>query len=284
MSGTVSTRWYFPDWISDQGVRACSYAARGVWMDLLCIAGMNAGKEHGFVLIGGRVPTIAELARHLGGDIKETEAALTELEHNRVFSRDRRGAIYSRRMVRAEKYRGNGRAGTTPNYLKEKANKKAPPPTIPEPEPEPSVKPDSESKIPHTPPEPRELPFAELATGPAPAPTVAKKPTEAVKGGTRLSPHWKPDENQVAYGRRLGLTTDQVYEFGEDMRIWATGNANRGIARKADWNATFQGWLRREAKRRNGGSYENTGRDRGPSGPISFNTLGARIRASKAPH
>ena len=37
--------------------------------------------------------------------------------------------------------------------------------------------------------------------------------------------------------------------MAEDMRLWAGANANRQVARKADWSLTFKGWMRREAKR-----------------------------------
>src|SRR5262245_33133733 len=117
MPRTASTRWYWSDWQSDVGLRACGLAARGLWKELLCIAGQNEGRDYGFVLIGGVVPDVAELTRAAGAlSIGEVESLLYELEKNNVFNRDRRGAIYCRRMVRAEKNRSNGRAGGNPNW------------------------------------------------------------------------------------------------------------------------------------------------------------------------
>lgn len=139
MSGTVSTRWYFPDWLSDTAVRASSLAARGLWMDLLCIAAANKGKDHGFVLIGGKVPSEDQIAKLVGSTAEEVKTLLAELEKNEVFSRDRRKAIYSRRMVRAEKNRTNGRLGGNPKLLKNNEIQEPvephPKPHIPEPEP-----------------------------------------------------------------------------------------------------------------------------------------------------
>ena len=120
MSGTVSTRWYFGDWLSDPGLRASSLAARGLWIDLLCIAGSNKGRDYGFVVLAGRLPSSADISRTVGTSIEEVEMLLAELENNGVFSRDRRGAIYNRRMVRAEKNRKNGKLGGNPNLLKTK--------------------------------------------------------------------------------------------------------------------------------------------------------------------
>ena len=49
----------------------------------------------------------------------------------------------------------------------------------------------------------------------------------------------------------MGLTKVDVLGFAEDMRLWALSNANRAVARKANWSTTFMGWLRREAAKRN---------------------------------
>jgi hypothetical protein len=140
MSGTVSTRWYFSDWMSDPNVRACSLAARGLWMDMICIASANKGREHGFVMIAGRILGAKEISRHVGATQEQVETLLEELDSNGVFSKDRRGVIYCRRMVRAEKNRSNGRLGGNPNLLKEKENQESvglkPKAHIPVPEPE----------------------------------------------------------------------------------------------------------------------------------------------------
>ena len=140
MAATVSTRWFWSDWMSDPGLRACSYAARGLWKDLLCIAGSNK-KEYGFVSLNGRKLTVAELARMTNGSEVEVFLLLQELELNGVFSVDRREIIYCRRMVRAEKNRSNGRLGGNPKLLKKNDNQKSveprPKALIPEPEPEP---------------------------------------------------------------------------------------------------------------------------------------------------
>lgn len=132
MSGTVSTRWYFSDWMSDPGIRASSLGARGLWKDLLCIAAANKGSDHGFVLLAGRVPSAADIARLVSASVEEVTTLLAELGRNGVFSMDRRKAIYCRRMVRAEKSRRNGREGGNPNLLNTKGK---PNPVEPQPKP-----------------------------------------------------------------------------------------------------------------------------------------------------
>lgn len=69
-------------------------------------------------------------------------------------------------------------------------------------------------------------------------------------GKTNSIEGWSLTEEHIAYGFDLGLFRDDVRELAEDMRLWATSNAHRPIARKKCWDATFQGWMRREAKKR----------------------------------
>jgi hypothetical protein len=66
--------------------------------------------------------------------------------------------------------------------------------------------------------------------------------------GTTLPADWAPSQADEAYGIDLGLTRQQIWDCAEDMRLWAFGNANRAVARKADWSATFKGWMRAKSK------------------------------------
>ncbi|ACL58470.1 hypothetical protein [Methylobacterium nodulans] len=122
MTGTVYGKWYWSDWLSDPGVRASSYAARGLWMDLLCIAA--TADPTGYVVLNGRPLIASDIARLTGGDASEVEILLDELARNGVFTRDRHGRIYSRRMVREAKSakisRENGKKGGNPNLRKQK--------------------------------------------------------------------------------------------------------------------------------------------------------------------
>jgi hypothetical protein len=107
MSATVWDKFFWSDWSSDKGLRACSYAARGLWMELLCIAA--EAKPKGFVSVNGRACDAGIIARMTGGETGEVASLLSELEEHGVFSRDEAGAIYSRRMVATDaRYRGSG--------------------------------------------------------------------------------------------------------------------------------------------------------------------------------
>jgi hypothetical protein len=66
--------------------------------------------------------------------------------------------------------------------------------------------------------------------------------------GAALPPDWKPSNEDYEYGIGLGLTLPQINSDFEEMRLWAQGNSNRAVARKADWHATFRGWMKRNSK------------------------------------
>jgi hypothetical protein len=101
MSGTVWKRFFWGDWANDPALRVCSLAAQGLWMRMLCVAA--EARPVGFVAVGGRALTDEDFARLGGVAAQEAGALVAELERNGVFSRNRKGTIYCRRMVRDEK-------------------------------------------------------------------------------------------------------------------------------------------------------------------------------------
>ena len=94
-------KWFPNDWLGDEAVRACSLAAKGLWIDMLCL--MHKSRKRGHLLIGDRPPTAAELARMTGASEDHVIHLLDELKTAGVFSQNDDGIIVSRRMVRDEK-------------------------------------------------------------------------------------------------------------------------------------------------------------------------------------
>jgi hypothetical protein len=109
-------KFYPQDWRADEKLRLCSLAARGLWIEVLAL--MHRSERYGQLLIGGRIPTDAQLAVQVGAPTNQVTDLLAELETNDVFSRTRNGVIYSRRMIRdakrAETARKNGEKGGNP--------------------------------------------------------------------------------------------------------------------------------------------------------------------------
>ncbi len=120
----------------------CCGAARGLWMEMLCI--MHDAIPRGYLCVGTLTVTPQQLANLAGFPLKECQSLLKELEAANVFSRDDTG-IYSRRMKkdteRAVVDKANGKGGGNPN-LKRGVNPpdKAAGAQEPEPEPEPEKK------------------------------------------------------------------------------------------------------------------------------------------------
>lgn len=101
MSKAIWSKFFWTDWLSDTGVRRCSLAARGLWMDMLCVAAQHV--PIGYVAINGEGLSEDELARLVGSDSTSVATLIGELERNGVFSRNREGVIYSRRMIKDSK-------------------------------------------------------------------------------------------------------------------------------------------------------------------------------------
>ena len=121
MSGTVWSKFFWSDWESDPALRLCSFAAQGFWMRMLCIAA--AHDPIGYVAVAGKALDETALARLTGCPVSEVSCLIGELERNGVFSRDRLGRIYSRRMTadarKAAVARRNGHKGGNPTLLKQ---------------------------------------------------------------------------------------------------------------------------------------------------------------------
>lgn len=76
----------------------------------------------------------------------------------------------------------------------------------------------------------------------------AESVTKIKRTGKRLPEDWAPNEKHYAAGQQIGLSQGEVDGLAEDMRLWERSNQHRQVAKKSDWDATFLGWVRREAK------------------------------------
>lgn len=100
-------KFYPRDWRGDQTLRAVSIAARGLWIEMLCV--MHEAQPYGHLILGGRAVSNDVLARVSGLGADECGALLSELESAGVFSRTRKGVIYSRRMIKDHSRSEKGR-------------------------------------------------------------------------------------------------------------------------------------------------------------------------------
>lgn len=94
------TKFFPNDWLSDQGLRMCGLAARGLWIELLCL--MWKSPRRGYLESSeGVALSEAQLCRVIGEPAERITALLTELDQAGVFSREATsGIIFSRRIVK----------------------------------------------------------------------------------------------------------------------------------------------------------------------------------------
>jgi hypothetical protein len=120
MSGNPWMKFYPSDWRSDPMLRMCSIAARGLWMEMLCL--MHEADPYGHLVVNKKPPSDTQLGLLTGVDPSTVRTLISELEEAGVFSRNRSGVIYSRRMVdddkKAQTARKNGKFGGNPNLCK----------------------------------------------------------------------------------------------------------------------------------------------------------------------
>ena len=104
--------FYPGDWMKDPELRAVSAGARGLWIDMLSL--MFESVRRGYLQFNnGKIVSAENLARMTGNSTDDVSHWLQELETSGVLSRTDDGTIYSRRQVRDETRRANGRERVT---------------------------------------------------------------------------------------------------------------------------------------------------------------------------
>lgn len=121
MTSAPWLKFYPTDWRAKPALRLCSAAARGLWLEMLCL--MHDAEPRGHLLVMGHSVTPEELAGLVSIPPDECERLVAELERFKIFSRTPAGVIVSRRMVRdtakAAAARENGRLGGNPELKAE---------------------------------------------------------------------------------------------------------------------------------------------------------------------
>jgi len=124
-----SMQFYPGDWLKDPGLRACSPAARGVWMDVLCL--MFEAEQRGVLRVKNgsklRAISIKKLSKSIAGCKPKLLQELIDNGVMRVARKD--GAFYSKRLIREELQRRRkakaGEKGGKQKVSKTEANTQA---------------------------------------------------------------------------------------------------------------------------------------------------------------
>lgn len=112
-------KFFTRDWLNEPRLRLCSPAARGLWIDLICL--MAGSEKHGYLVHNGRPFTDSELSILISVDKDTVKGLLNELKSQGVCSVDDKGCIFSRRLVADESKRAkaseSGKRGGNPALL-----------------------------------------------------------------------------------------------------------------------------------------------------------------------
>lgn len=112
MSGPGPFMKFYPaDWRAEPSLRMVSLAARGLWIECVCL--MHEATPYGHLLSHGRAVTDTQLALLVGAPVEVIRELLAELGGAGVYSRTRTGVIYSRRMTADARRAAEGRKFVT---------------------------------------------------------------------------------------------------------------------------------------------------------------------------
>ncbi|MBS1057145.1 hypothetical protein [Gluconobacter kondonii] len=239
MSARRWAKFWWQDWQRDPALRMCSLAARGAWIEMLCL--MADADPVGHLLVNGRSPNMRQLSAVLGCSEREATKLVAELEENGVFSRSEDGTIFSRRMVRdkaiSDEAAANGKKGGNPNITgKGKRKVKGE---------------DAEGLTPSlkanaTPPLKHQETEAEADTERTLSLRSSERAqnlkSEKSKRASRLPADWQPTPEQIQFAVANQVDPIRTAEVFRDYWLGVPGT--KGC--KADWDATWRNWVRRE--------------------------------------
>jgi hypothetical protein len=218
-------KFYPTDWRSDPALRMCSPAARGLWIDMICL--MHEASPYGHLLINGHCPTDAQLAVLTGTPSDQFPDLVRELETAGVFSRTKEGVIYSRKMTRMVKKaataRKNGRRGGNPSLSKQTENSSL----------------DNQIHNQQLKPQKPE----------ARSQKKKEEPNGSSKKGSRIDPAWEPSEEEISFAEGRGLGLETINLEAEKFRNYWLGKAGQAGV-KLDWPATWRNWIIKAVERR----------------------------------
>lgn len=241
-------KFYTVDWRSDPRLKMCSMAARGLWIEMICL--MHEATPYGHLLVSGQCPTDAQLAVLVGAPPEQITALLGELESAGVFSRTREGVIYSRKLSRMAKKaataRNNGRKGGNPTLCNKGNN---PPSDNP-----PDKGGDKTQKL-----EAREQIKKEKEE---PKGSSKKKAPQRRKPERELPPDWVPSDRNIQDAAERNFSPQEIDHEADSFRNYHIAKGSR----YRDWDAAWRTWLgnaRKFAAGRVAGKQAPSGSGRG---------------------
>lgn len=216
-------KFFTSDWRADPRLRMCSPAARGMWIEMICL--MHEAMPYGHLLIHGQSPNEAQLASLTGIQIAEVPDLVAELERAGVFSRTREGVIYSRKLVRmasrSAKARKNGKKGGNPSLGNKTENQQSV-----------NLEDKGEDKT--------QIPYSRSQKEEREANASPKKTLR----GSRLPTDWRLPKSWGDWAIAEGVPDQAARAEADRFRdYWLGVSGQKGV--KLDWEATWRNWVRK---------------------------------------
>jgi len=244
-------KFYPSDWRADPALRMCSFAARGLWVDLMTL--MHEADPYGHLLIRGKTPTVRQIAGILGGTQKDVELLLEELAAADVFSKTESGVIFSRRMTRDFKKhqadQANGSLGGNPD-LNLGVNQGVNPPDNQQVNPpdnggDKAQRLEARCQKEESQKEKSEI-HPEAASPTIPAPRQNRGP--GAEAAAVLPMNWTPNQENLDVALSMGLTLPEAERAAIKFKAYWTTGKGAGTRRKPrSWNTTWVNWISKEA-------------------------------------
>lgn len=257
-------QFYPGDWQHDAALRSCSVAARGLWIEMMCI--MHQGEPYGTLSLNGDAIDVGQLARMVGASAKETTRWLSELESAGAFSRNDDGRIYSRRMVRDERLR-TSRAEGGPKGAQHGSKGALYGGLGGRPKGGNGVGLTGVTEPPLNPPP---------SSSSSSSPSSSESKAEAAARGTRLPKSWVLPEEWAQWTRqqRPQWAPAELAETATKFKNYWTAKTGKD-ATKLDWFATWQNWVFKER--------QQSGRNANPNRQESLEERNLRVAANWKP-
>ena len=256
-------KFYWSDWDGDEKLRMCSPGAQALWMRMLCIC----SRANGYLMVADQALDAEALQTVTGWPLEDVTNWLADLEKWQVFSRDRRGVIYSRRIVkskiRARKAREVGVLGGNPNLRKDNGIS-----ATDNLFPTEGLTPRGRARAPAT--QKLEARSQRLDSKNPPKDKSLVGAHAREKRGSRIAADWVPTVAEISFAEARGFSGPEIQRMAARFKNYWEGAAGPN-ARKANWTATWRNWVDREADTRPPAGKALNGRYNPNAPPSEFN-------------
>ena len=113
-------QFYPGDWRKDPNLCRCSHAAKGVWIDMICL--MHETEERGVLSTNGIPWTEDDIVLAVGGDSSVIRAAIQELTLKGVVNRGVDGAVMRLHPMSSDSKIGMYVSACRRNYIKSQSS------------------------------------------------------------------------------------------------------------------------------------------------------------------